>query len=132
MAEQGINPAKKLITNGTEVILLGACGVTVKDSKCFLPMALSALPKAFNLTELKKGYFPYFFDTPENEDYVGPWPDALHYRPEKMSPAAKVDFEKWYDGQKDKVSLNQSCPKFTWCFRFSTCVWRRVPTVKVM
>ena len=103
MAEQGINPAKKLITNGTEVMLLGACGVTVKDSKCFLPMALAALPKAFNFAELKKGFFPHGFNTPENQSYVGAWPAAEHYYPYQMSPKKKVEFELRYEEQKDKI-----------------------------
>lgn len=41
------------------------------DSFCFLPMTLSAFPKTFGLRELTKGFFPRFFNTPENQDYVG-------------------------------------------------------------
>ena len=108
LAEQGMNPrgilfAKKLVTNGTAIITLSSCGVTVKDSMCFLPMALASLPKAFNLTELKKGYFPYLFDTPENADYVGPWPDAHYYQMENKAPKEREAFLEWYEGQKEKV-----------------------------
>ena len=88
---------------GTSIMNLTACGVTVKDSKNFLPMALSALPKAFNLTELKKGFFPYKFDTPENQNYVDLWPAAHFYMPGKMSPAKKIEFEAWYSDKPEKV-----------------------------
>jgi len=40
-------------------------------------MFLAKLPKAFGLTELKKGYFPHLFNKTENRDYVGPLPLKL-------------------------------------------------------
>ena len=115
LAEQGIDPSKGgLIRNGTEIIRLRACGVMVKDSKAFLPMPLSALPKSFQLKELKKGYFPYHFDTPEHADYVGPWPDAKYYKPEGMKPTEKAKFEDWYEQQKGK-EFNMREEKATYC-----------------
>ncbi len=51
--ENGI-PAK-VIPKGCEVMALSACGIRVLDSLNFLPFPLSALPKAFNLKEMKKG-----------------------------------------------------------------------------
>ncbi len=36
-------------------MVLSACGIRVLDSLNFLPFPLSALPKAFNLKEMKKG-----------------------------------------------------------------------------
>ena len=104
MAKNGINPAKGLILTGTSILQLKAGGVTVKDSKSFLPMALAALPKAFGLVELKKGFFPYKFDTPENVDYSGPWPAAQFYMPNRMVRQKKEEFETWYIDQKNKVS----------------------------
>ena len=60
-------------------------------------MPLSAFPKTFGLTELKKGYFPHLFNTPANQDYVGPIPDKEFYMPESMSVSSHKDFEKWHD-----------------------------------
>jgi hypothetical protein len=34
-------------------------------------MALAKLPKCFDLIELRKGYFPHFFNTLENQNYYG-------------------------------------------------------------
>ncbi len=51
--ENGVPP--KIIPKGREVMVLSACGIRVLDSLNFLPSPLSALPKAFNLKEMKKG-----------------------------------------------------------------------------
>ena len=40
------------------------------DSVNFVQDKLLNFPKTFGLTELKKGYFPHFFNVPENQDYV--------------------------------------------------------------
>ena len=49
------------------------------DSLNYLHMKLSKIPKAFGLKELKKGYFPHFFNTIEHQDYVGPYPEEKYY-----------------------------------------------------
>ena len=51
----------------------------VIDSLNLLPMKLSKLPEAFGLEELKKGWFPHHFNTRENQNYVGPYPEAKYY-----------------------------------------------------
>ncbi|KAJ8965797.1 hypothetical protein NQ317_018951 [Molorchus minor] len=91
-------------------------------------MALSKLPKAFGLTELKKGYFPHLFNTAENENYVGNLPDVKYYSPDTMRSEDRTKFLEWYDShkndefnmQKDIVEycisdvniLTQACIKF--------------------
>ena len=44
------------------------------DSLNFVTTALAAFPKTFGLTELKKGYFPHYFNKECNQAYVGPIP----------------------------------------------------------
>ena len=133
LAEQGINPSKGLIMNGTQILRLSACGVTIKDSRCFIPGALSAFPKSFGLAELKKGFFPYGFDRPENEAYIGAWPAAKFYFPTKMKPEQKADFDQWHEEQKDKVRPPFSSSILLACsFRFLTCGKRSKPTVSLM
>uniref|UniRef100_A0A914VZL6 DNA-directed DNA polymerase n=1 Tax=Plectus sambesii TaxID=2011161 RepID=A0A914VZL6_9BILA len=88
-----------MIMQGLEILCLKACSVEVKCSYNFLQMPLSALPKAFGLKELKKGYFPHLFNTPENENYTGPLPDKKYYQPDYMKPKAREEFLKWYDQQ---------------------------------
>ena len=54
----------KLILNGAKIMSmeLEATKIKFRDSLNFLPMPLKALPKTYGLTELKKGYFPHFFN----------------------------------------------------------------------
>uniref|UniRef100_A0A914V5X4 DNA-directed DNA polymerase n=1 Tax=Plectus sambesii TaxID=2011161 RepID=A0A914V5X4_9BILA len=95
--KQGLKP--DITMRGLEILCLKACSVEVKCSYNFIQMPLSALPKAFGLKELKKGYFPHLFNTPENENYTGPLPDKKYYQPDYMKPKAREKFLKWYDQQ---------------------------------
>lgn len=72
----------EIIWSGNK-IMSAVCGnVRLIDSFNFLPMPLAALPKTFNLNELKKGHFPHLFNTPENQSYVGKIPDLIYYEPD--------------------------------------------------
>ena len=77
--KNGITP--EIITRGAKILSLTVPEMNIKfiDSVCFIPMKLAAFPKTFGLTELQKGYFPYFFNRAENQEYVGPLPDAKYY-----------------------------------------------------
>jgi len=67
------------------------------DSLMFLPMPLSAMPKSFGLTELKKGYWPYLANKPEYYRYVGAILDRDFYCVSGMKSKAAADFNTWYD-----------------------------------
>ena len=69
------------------------------DSLSFFQMPLSAFPKNFGLTELKKGYFQHLFNTAENQVYVGPIPAQHYYMPEVMSVSGRKAFETWHAKQ---------------------------------
>ena len=58
----------------------------------FFPMALSNFPKTLGIRELKKGFFPRFFNTKENQKYVGYMLDKSNYDPDGMSPSRKEEF----------------------------------------
>lgn len=83
---------------GTKLMLLEveSLGLKIIDSMNFVAGALSAFPKTFGLKELKKGYFPHFFNTPENQSYVGPIPDIKYYGADTMKPDARKDFLNWH------------------------------------
>lgn len=106
IARQGRNPIKtaRLVNMGTKVISLQYQGVTLRDTYRFLTMSLAAMPKTFGFeNEETKGYFPYLFDTPENTDYIGPWPAAEYYDPDRMKPSARAAFLDWHREQHDKI-----------------------------
>ena len=45
-------------------------GMKLLDTLNYFPMALKNLPKAFGF-EGQKGDFPHFFNTPDNQNYIG-------------------------------------------------------------
>lgn len=52
-----------VIMNGTKILSMQVLGLKFIDSYNYLPFALSKMPSAFGFEELKKGYFPHFFNT---------------------------------------------------------------------
>jgi len=84
---------------GAKVLCFQSGVLTFKDSLCFLSYSLAAFPKTFDLTELKKGYFPHQFNTPENQDYRGRIPDKEFYDPENMKEKEKKAFDTWHTEQ---------------------------------
>ena len=72
------------------------------DSVNFIQSRLADFPKTFGLTEMKKGYFPHFFNVPENQDYVGPIPDIKYYGPDKMMSDNRKKFLKWHQDRIDE------------------------------
>ena len=118
------------IVNGAKILSLRLPHVKFIDSLNFFPMPLSAFPKTFGLEELKKGFFPHFFNTVTNQVYVGVVPDVEYYDPDGMSPARRQEFLAWhtekrssrhvFDFEKELLEycqsdvrlLKQGCEKF--------------------
>ena len=63
------------LTVGAKVLSFKSGPLKFIDSLGFLPMPLASFPSTFNLTELKKGFFPHLFNTPDHQRYVGRIPD---------------------------------------------------------
>ena len=90
---------QNIIYNGSKIMSMSVgsgLNIRVLDSLNFLPMKLAALPGSFGLTELKKGYFPHYFNTSENQNYIGPIPDTKYYGPAYMSRKDRKDFLEWH------------------------------------
>ena len=83
----------RLIVSGAKLLSITWDNVKFKDSLAFLPFPLATFPKTFGLRELKKGFYPYFFDTPENQSYVGPLPAMEMFDPDGMSSKRREEFE---------------------------------------
>ena len=84
------------IYNGNKFMLLKVANIRIIDGHNFVASPLSAFPKTFGLDELKKGYFPHYFNTPENQNYVGPIPDTKFYGADTMEKSARQKFMKWH------------------------------------
>ena len=67
------------LTVGAKVLSFKSGPLKFIDSLCFLPMPLASFSSTFNLTELKKGFFPHLFNTPDHQQYVGRIPPIWNF-----------------------------------------------------
>ena len=81
------------VHNGSKLMQVTHDRIQFIDSLSFFQMPFSAFPKTFGIKELKKGYFPHLFNTLDNQDYQGPFPDKQYYMVETMSVSGHKDFE---------------------------------------
>jgi len=96
----------KLKMNGLKIVCMKMEHLVFLDSVSFLPCPLRKFPYAFGLT-VSKSWYPHYFNTEDNLDYVGPIPDVSYYGVNEMSEAQRREFLAWYEGQKDVVFDNR-------------------------
>ena len=103
LIDQGMKPF--CIYNGAKIMFMEIPKLSIRfiDSLNFLQMPLKAFPKTFGMTELKKGYFPHYFNKVCNKNYVGTIPSKKHYGYNQMKSDERAKFLKWYE---DRVSEN--------------------------
>lgn len=96
----GVRP-NKIMYNGSKIMYIHlAHGLVLTN---FIGMK-SKIPECFDLAELQKGYFPHLFNTTQNQDYVGIYPDPKYYGVEYMSAKERLKFlKKWHDSKKDQI-----------------------------
>jgi hypothetical protein len=124
----------EIVRTGTKLLLI-QCGSSLRfiDSLNFIQLPLSQFPKAFYIAGCK-GYFPHYFNTIANENYVGGIPDVGFYGADLMKPREREVFLNWHREQRaagyvfemrreiikywraDVNILWQSCLKFLECF----------------
>ena len=95
------NQIVEQLHNGCKLLQVKRDSIRFIDSLSVFQMPLSAFPKTFGLTELRKGYFPHKFNIPKNQEYVGPIPAIDYYMPEAMPPEGRQEFKKWHQEQRD-------------------------------
>jgi hypothetical protein len=89
------------LMTGNKLLVIKFRDLKIIDSYNFLTMSLSKLPKTFGFEELKKGYFPHFFNTIENQNYVGNIPEKDYYGFKYFNNDDRNTFEKWYESKKE-------------------------------
>jgi hypothetical protein len=62
-------------------------------------MPLRKLPEAFGFIS-SKSWFPHYFNTKANLDYVGLISEIKYFGVDEMSEGERKDFMSWYDEQK--------------------------------
>ena len=103
LIDQGIKPY--CIYNGAKIMFMEIPKLSIRfiDSLNFLQMPLKSFPKTFGMSELKKGYFPHYFNKECNKNFVGLIPSKKHYGYNQMKPDERSKFLKWYE---ERVSEN--------------------------
>ena len=94
-----------IIYSGTKIMSMEVEGRRFIDSLNFIAAPLSSFPKTFGLTELKKGYFPHYFNKEHNQNYVGPIPSKKHFGYDQMSSTARKAFLEWYQARVDENNV---------------------------
>jgi len=74
----------QLIMNGLQIMCMTMVHLVFLCSVSFLPCVLRKLPEAFGLSA-SKSWYPHYFNTEENLNYVGPIPDVSCYGETEMS-----------------------------------------------
>ena len=104
------------LTVGAKVLSFKSGPVKFIDSLCFLPMPLASFPSTFNLTELKKGFFPHLFNTPDHQQYVGRIPNLEFYDPDGMMAKKKDELTHWHADQvRRNVTFNFKQEMIDYC-----------------
>lgn len=70
--------------------------MTFVDSLNFLTMPLSNFPKTFGIKELKKGFFPHYFNIKKNYKYVGKVPSLKYFGYNSMKTKQRKELIKWW------------------------------------
>lgn len=89
-----------MLSMGAKLLSFQCGNMIFRDSLNFFNMPLERLPATFNLTKAHKGFFPYSYICEDKLDYIGVYPKAEEYHPERMTEKRRKEFFSWH---KDKV-----------------------------
>ena len=96
----------ELIMNGLNIMYMRMEHLVFLDSISFLLFALRKLSDAFGLT-VSKSWYPHYFNTRANMDYVVKFPDVSYYGVDEISASERLDFLAWYEGQRGVLFDNR-------------------------
>jgi len=87
---------EKILSMGAKYLSFQRGDMIFRDSLNFFNMPLEKLPATYNLQELHKGFFPYSWICPAKYSYIGEYPPAEDYHPERMSEKRRKEFLTWH------------------------------------
>jgi hypothetical protein len=93
--------------NGLKIMCMKVEHVIFLDSVNYLPFLLRKLPETFGLAATKSWY-PHYFNSLQNLDYIGPTPDVSYYGVDAISKVERKEFLAWYADQKPTTFNNRS------------------------
>lgn len=93
---------ESLIMNGSKILQIKIGRYRFIDSLNFFSVGLAKLPSMFNLECKSKGFYPHFFNTPNNFNYIGELPDMKYYGVDTMKTPDRSKFIQWYNSEKSE------------------------------
>ena len=96
---------EKVLSMGAKFLSFQCGNVIFRDSLNFFNMPLEWLPATFNLKEAHKGFFPYSYISEDKISYIGVYPKAEEYHPERMSEKRRKEFMTWHKEKVDSGAI---------------------------
>jgi hypothetical protein len=90
-----------IILAGNKIMYMKIKSIRFVDSLNHIAQPLASFPETFGLKEMKKGFFPYLFNTPENQSYIGKIPHIKYFSPNDMKADKRKEFIEWYKMNQD-------------------------------
>ena len=109
--------------NGTRIITykFSENSVVGKDFRLYFPAKLADLPKAFDLPNISKGYFPYYLPSRQNLRYRGQIPSMEYFDLSRMNETELDRFYKYYNSYKNtEWAMHDVMSEY--CFQVHCCV----------
>lgn len=95
----------RILSTGAKYLSFECGNMVFRDSLNFFNMALERLPGTFNLTETHKGFFAYSWIREDKMNYVGYYPPAKDYHPERMSEKRRKEFLAWHQEKMESGAI---------------------------
>lgn len=88
----------KVIMQGTKILCIDIANVRYQDSLNLFMCQLKKLPDTYNFKErIRKGDFPFYFNTKPNQGYKGPVPDLSYFGYDYLKPDDRVVMKEFHD-----------------------------------
>lgn len=104
----------QLIMAGSKINMIDIDVIRFQDSYNLLPSALRTFPNAFGFNHrVVKGHFPYLFNTPERQGYIGKMPDIGFFGYDNMKPKEQEELLSWFTSvENETFDLQKDMEKY--------------------
>lgn len=93
----------QIILQGTQILLLKIGNIRFIDSFNFIRSSLKNMSKSIAGIKETKGFFCHTFNTKENQNYIGKFPEKSYYEYNYMTSIERSEFLLWYSENEDKL-----------------------------
>jgi hypothetical protein len=96
----------EIIMNGQKIMCVTVEHIKFIHSISYLLFSQHKLAGAFRLSA-SKSWYTHYFNTKDNQNYVGPIPNICYYSADQMGVAERTEFLEWYKGQTTELFDNK-------------------------